>query len=155
MQRVANKKGLNVIIDFAHTPNGLQKALTALKQSLPANKKLIAVYGAAGLRDYRKRPLMGNIGAELADLIVLTAEDPRTENVWSIIRQMKDGVTKNHNRVVSIADRRQAMEFALTTLAKKGDSVVIFGKGHEKSMSFGTTEQPWSDLGVAKEILAR
>lgn len=153
MQSIPNNLGLRLIVDFAHTPNGLLQALTALRESKTSSRQnLIAVYGAAGLRDFIKRPVMGKVGAELADLVVLTAEDPRTENLWSIIRQMKDGVVTGHHKVISIADRREAIEFAIKKLAKKGDIVAIFGKGHEQSMCYGTTEFPWSDIDVAKQL---
>jgi len=115
--------------------------------------KLIAVVGAAGLRDKEKRPLMGKIAVDNTNLVIFTAEDPRTEDVWSIIRQMKEQLTEGHNKIVSIADRREAIKFALTKVAKKGDVVGIFGKGPEKSMCYGKIEYPWSDRGVVEEIL--
>ncbi|MBP9819416.1 hypothetical protein KBC79_01620 [Candidatus Woesebacteria bacterium] len=156
MERINNKRGIDIVVDFAHTPQGLTAALTALRSQITekgSKAKLIAVYGAAGLRDFRKRPQMGYIGAELADSVVLTAEDPRTENVWSIINQMKSNLGKFHNKVISIADRKAAIEFALKELAKRGDTVAILGKGHEQSMCFGTTEYPWSDQQAVRDIL--
>ena len=153
MQEVENKKGIRVIVDFAHTPNGLESALSALKKEVPKGKKLIAVFGCAGLRDHQKRPMMGKIGVDIADLVVFTAEDPRTEDIWSIIRQMKEQLITGHDRIVSIADRKQAITFALTKLAQKGDIVALLGKGHEKSLCYGLIEYPWSDQVVAEEIL--
>ena len=156
MQEVANKKGIKIIIDFAHTPQGLEAALTSLRQMLQkSNKKgrLIVVHGSAGLRDPNKRPMMGKISTDLADLVVFTAEDPRTEDVWSIIRQMKEQLKTNHNKVVSIIDRQEAINFAIQKLAKKGDLVAILGKGPEKSMCYGTKELPWSDLEAVKNAL--
>jgi len=161
MQIIPNQKGLKIVVDFAHTPQGLRSALTALrlmmKKDARANKtaggRLIAVYGCAGLRDAAKRPIMGEIGVELADLLVFTAEDPRTEDVWSIIRQMKESLQSGHNKISSIPDRQEAINFAIQKLAKKGDTVAIFGKGPEKSMCYGTTEIPWSDEGAVKKAL--
>lgn len=153
---VVQAKPFKVVVDFAHTPQGLSAALTALRSQLKKQSKkgkLIAVFGAAGLRDRSKRPAMGKIGVELADFVVLTAEDPRTENVWSIIRQMKEQLTTGHDKIASIADRGEAISFALNKLAKPGDIVGIFGKGHEKSMCFGTTEHPWDDRQAARELL--
>lgn len=144
---------VKVIVDFAHTPNGLESALTAARSNLSGSAKLIAVFGCAGLRDIQKRPLMGEVGARLADLAVFTAEDPRTEDVWAIIRQMKAGVIQNHNHIISIPDRRKAIEYAIKTLARRGDTVIICGKGHERSMCFGTEETPWHDPTVVSEIL--
>ncbi len=157
MDFVANKRGCKTVIDFAHTPNGLEEALEALRKHMRTNQmtgKLIAVYGCAGLRDYAKRPLMGEIGVRLADLVVFTAEDPRTEDVWSIIRQMKEQLETGHNRIVSIADRAQAIEFAINNLAKRGDLVAFFGKGPEKSMAYGKVEYPWSEHEVVERALA-
>ncbi len=138
-----------VVVDFAHTPNALEKALKALRGQ--TKKRLIAVYGSAGLRDRAKRPLMGKAGSSVADLVVFTAEDPRTEDVNVIIRQMKEGIEKgNHRKVISIPDRKEAIFYALNQ-AKPGDIVGVFGKGHEQSMCFGTTEYPWSDHEAVRE----
>lgn len=147
-------KPVKIIVDFAHTPQGLEAVLTELKKQKPAGKKLIAVFGCAGLRDKNKRPLMGKIGSELADRAIFTAEDPRTEDIWSIIRQMKEGVISSHSNILSIPDRKAAITFAINNLAKPGDTVVVLGKGHEQSMCFGTTEYPWSDTAAIKEIVA-
>jgi UDP-N-acetylmuramoyl-L-alanyl-D-glutamate--2,6-diaminopimelate ligase len=142
MEQVPNKSGLKLIVDFAHTPNALEKALTTLQPEAP--HKLIAVFGCAGLRDRGKRPMMGDIGSRLADEVIFTAEDPRTENLWNIIDQMTAGVKENRGHVHKIPDRQQAINFAVK-LAKPGDTVVVCGKGHEQSMCFGKIELPWSD----------
>ncbi len=158
MQEVPTTTKFRVIVDFAHTPNALKEALNTLSQQLDRPRrsgKLIAVYGCAGLRDRQKRSMMGKVGVEMADLVVFTAEDPRTEDIWSIIRQMKENLTRGHQKIVSIPDRKEAIQFALTQLAQPGDIVGIFGKGHEKSMCYGTTEYPWSDVAVASEILSK
>lgn len=156
MQEVKTNKKFRVVVDFAHTPQAVEAALTALKSQLKSkSNRLIAVYGSAGLRDHQKRPTMGQVGAHLADLIVFTAEDPRSEDVWSIIRQLKENLSEELSKVMSVADRREAIEFALTELAKPGDIVAILGKGHEKSMCYGKTEYPWSDVGVVEETLAK
>lgn len=156
MQFVPTNKRFEVVVDFAHTPQGLEATLSALRDHMKKNKKkgrLIAVYGAAGLRDRSKRPIMGTIGVELADIVIFTAEDPRTENVWSIIRQMKENLQEGHDKIISIPDRGKAIAYAIKELAKTGDVVAILGKGHEKSMCFGTTEYPWSDQEAALESL--
>lgn len=156
MQHVGKVKNIQVIVDFAHTPNALESALISLRKKMKQEKskgRLIAVFGCAGLRDYQKRPMMGRVGAELADFAIFTAEDPRTEDVWSIIRQMKSDLGNNHTKVTTIADRKEAITYAIQKLAKSGDVVGIFGKGHEKSMSYGKVEYPWSDLTAAQEAL--
>lgn len=151
MEIVPLKKPFTLIVDFAHTPQGLESALQAIKKQYKQSR-IIAVVGCAGLRDFAKRPVMGEIAARLADLAIFTAEDPRTEDVWSIIRQMKEQLTENHNKVISIADRGEALTFAINELAKKDDVVVIFGKGHEKSMCYGTVEYLWNDKEAALAI---
>lgn len=156
MQEVPNKRGLKIIIDFAHTPQGLRSALTALqtiRRKEKLNGRIIAIYGCAGLRDAIKRPTMGEIGVELADICVFTAEDPRTEDIWSIIRQMKESLITGHNKIVSIPDRQEAISFAINKLAKKGDIVALFGKGPEQSMCYGTEELPWSEEAAVKKAL--
>lgn len=157
MQIIPNKKRITIVVDFAHTPQGLRSVLRSLKEQM--NKKgntgrLIAVFGCAGQRDTSKRPEMGRIGSELADLAVFTAEDPRDEDVWSIIRQMKEGLTKNHNKIVSIAERGEAIEYALNSLALPGDTIVVLGKGHEQSMCYSGVEYPWNDVTAINQILA-
>lgn len=153
MQSVSNSAGLNIVVDFAHTPQALEQALLTLRATKKRGSNLIAVFGAAGLRDPGKRPAMTKVAVELADLVVLTAEDPRTEDIWSIIRQMKEQLTTGHRKLVSIADRQQAIQFALQQLAKKGDTIGIFGKGHETSMCYGTVEYPWSDFTAVETVL--
>lgn len=150
MEKISIKRPFKVVVDFAHTPQGLEAALNALQSQLGKKGRLIAVFGCAGLRDFKKRPMMGKIATELADISIFTAEDPRTEDVWSIIRQMKEQLTTGHGKIISIADRQEAINFAINSIAKKDDIVGIFGKGHETSMCFGTTEYPWSDQEAVK-----
>ena len=155
-QLTGKQHPFQVVVDFAHTPQGLTEALTALRQTMKQEHltgRLIVIHGAAGLRDKAKRPLMGQISSKLADLVVLTAEDPRTENVWSIIRQMKEDLNNNYRKVISIADRQQAINFTLQKLAKKGDLVALLGKGPEQSMAYGHTEHPWDEVKAVQKAL--
>ncbi len=157
MEIIPNRRKLKIVVDFAHTPQALEGALTSLRKQMQKDKsngRLIAVFGCAGLRDRQKRPMMGKIAADLTDLAVFTAEDPRTESIWNIIREMKEQLTEGHNKIVSIADRRAAIDFAINTLAKRGDVIGIFGKGPEKSMCYGTVELPWSDREVVESCLS-
>lgn len=150
MESITNSRRLRLIVDFAHTPNALENALTSLKKS--TRGKLIAVYGSAGLRDRSKRPLMGQVGSVLADELILTAEDPRTEPVWTILDQMTSNVTINRGHIHKIPDRARAINFAVS-LAKPGDTVAVFGKGHEQSMCYGWQETPWSDKKAVIDAL--
>lgn len=156
MQEVAKVQGVRFVVDFAHTPAALEQALKATRLKLQTGKgRLILVFGCAGLRDHTKRPMMGDTAARLADLVVLTAEDPRTEDVWAIIAQIKSGVQKgSHAKIVSIPDRYEAISFAYRQLAKPGDTVLITGKGHEKSMAYGGVEYPWNDSDAVRRVIA-
>ena len=155
LEKIDYGQGFQVFIDFAHTPNALQNVLSYLKTILPPSGRLIAVFGSAGLRDRTKRPKMGETAARLADIIVLTAEDPRTEDVNQIINQIAEGSKSQKAKVHKIPDRQEAINFAVHKLAKKGDIVVITGKGHERSMCFGKIEYPWSDQQAVKQALKK
>jgi UDP-N-acetylmuramoyl-L-alanyl-D-glutamate--2,6-diaminopimelate ligase len=148
------------IVDFAHTPNALRRVLLAARQVVGTDSekgRLIAVFGSAGLRDRAKRRMMAETGAELADYVVLTAEDPRIESVKVILDEMAGGCRsrggvegKNFWRV---PDRREAIRFALT-LAQPGDVLLLLGKGHEQSMCFGAVEYPWDDRVALRAALS-
>lgn len=155
-QKIELGQDFMALLDFAHTPNALEVMLKNCRAQMPKEKKLAVVFGCAGLRDVGKRPQMGEIAGRLADYVVLTAEDPRTEDVNAIIDQIAAGCGKSgcqeqpldswaDQGYFRIPDREQAIEFTLTRLAQSGDWVVVTGKGHEKSMCYGTSERLWSD----------
>lgn len=151
LEKIKNNKGIKIFVDFAHTPDSLEAVLKYLKTI--TKNKLIAVFGCAGERDILKRPKMGKIASVFSDMIILTIEDPRSENVIDIINQIKSGVPKKFKNLHEIKDRREAIKFAIKN-AKAGDVVAIFGKGHEKTMNLdGLKEIPWSDQEVIKSIL--
>lgn len=135
-----------VIVDFAHTPNALEKAIQAARRMVKG--RVITVFGSAGKRDVEKRRMMAETAARLADLTVLTAEDPRTESLDEILDMMASGCRKwggvEGNTFWRVRDRGRAIYQALE-LAKQDDIVLICGKGHEQSMCFGTIEYPWDD----------
>lgn len=154
MEKVENSKGIKVIIDFAHTPNGIRSALETLRKE--TRGKLIAVFGSAGKRDVEKRQLMGEIVGKLADIAVVTAEDPRGE-LEEINQQIKVGLKKSggveNTSYFIINDRQQAIEFAVNS-AKRGDLIGIFGKGHETTLNIdGKIEVPWSEHKAAQKAL--
>lgn len=148
---IVAKKPFRVIVDFAHTPNALMKALRTVRKM--TRKRVIHVFGSAGLRDRAKRPMMGEASSTYADIIVLTEEDYRTEDVNSIMDQIAGGIAVDKT-VYRYPNRREALEFALRE-AKRGDIVIATGKGHEKSLCRGTTEYPWSDQAEIKKILKK
>lgn len=147
LEEIENTRGIHAFVDFAHTPNALSSVLTNLKSKLGPREKLIVVFGAAGLRDASKRPMMGKIASELADKIVLTSEDPRFEDASVIAKEIISGMPpKKRKEVIIELDRTKAIDYAVNTLAQNGDWVVTCGKGHEESMNLdGYTETPWSD----------
>jgi len=143
----------SIIIDFAHKPDALKKALKAIKQLKGKKGKIISVFGSAGLRDTQKRPIMGKIASQLSDVTVLTAEDPRTEDANKIINQIAAGFKKSRTKkLYKIPNRQQAINQAIA-IAKPGDYVCLFGKAHEKSMCFGTIEYPWSEHQAVQKAL--
>lgn len=143
------------IVDFAHTPNALRVALETARQM--TSGRVISVFGSAGLRDREKRRLMAETSAQLADISILTAEDPRTESLDDILAEMSAGAVSKGGRegetFYRVRDRGQAIQFALK-LARPGDLVIACGKGHEQSMCFGATEYPWDDRIALRAALS-
>lgn len=143
------------IVDFAHTPNALRRALETARGL--TDGRVIAVFGSAGLRDREKRHTMAAVSARLADLTVLTAEDPRTESLEAILEEMAEGARSEGGEegvtFWRVPDRGEAMRFA-TAQAWPGDLVIACGKGHEQSMCFGETEYPWDDRLALRAALA-
>jgi UDP-N-acetylmuramoyl-L-alanyl-D-glutamate--2,6-diaminopimelate ligase len=138
-----------VIVDFAHTPNAIDRALKTARAM--TKKRLIHVFGSAGLRDHSKRPLMGKASGTYADVIVLTEEDYRTENVETIMDEIASGIDPGP-QVYRFPNRQNAVDFAVK-LARPRDVVILTGKGHEKSLARGTHEYPWSDTEAVKKAV--
>ncbi|HSK89188.1 MAG TPA: UDP-N-acetylmuramoyl-L-alanyl-D-glutamate--2,6-diaminopimelate ligase [Anaerolineales bacterium] len=164
MERIDMGQNFTAIVDFAHTPNALKVALEAAKEMLFSREegrgdrgRVIAVFGSAGLRDKAKRRMMAEVSAELADLTVLTAEDPRSESLMEILEEMADGARSRGGREGEtfwrVPDRGEAIRFALS-LAREGDMVLSCGKGHEQSMCFGRREHPWDDRIAMRAALS-
>lgn len=143
------------VVDFAHTPNALEQALKSARKL--TDGKLIAIFGSAGLRDQAKRGMMAEISGQLADLTVLTAEDPRTESLDQILSDMADGISSQAGIEGStfwrVPDRGDAIRFALS-LAEPGDLVISCGKGHEQSMCFEEIEYAWDDRTAMRAALS-
>ena len=155
MEEVKNNIGIKIFVDFAHTPSGLENALKSLREQYK-DSKIIAVFGAAGSRDKLKRPIMGGISAKNADITILTDEDPRFEDSYKIIEEIEAGAVKqgaiDGRNFFKQSDRSKAIQYAIS-LAKKGDVVCVFGKGHESSMNYKGKEIPWSDYKEIEQII--
>ena len=161
MERMDRGQEFTAVIDFAHSPASLERALLTLRPlvgSAPDGTpgRLIAVFGSAGLRDRAKRKWMGQVSGRLADYTVITAEDPRTEDVHEICREIETGVREfvGSECYRILADRSEAIQAAVD-MARPGDIVAAFGKGHERSMCYGETEYPWSDQATMNAALDR
>jgi len=161
MERMDAGQEFTAIVDFAHSPASLERALNTLRPLVGVHDdgtpgRLIAVFGSAGLRDRAKRKWMGQISGRLADFTVVTAEDPRTEDVNEICAEIATGVREfvDATHFVIIPDRTEAIQYAVD-IAQRGDIVAAFGKGHERSMCYGETEYPWSDQDAMMAALTR
>ncbi len=169
MEKIDLGQNFTAIVDFAHTPNALKVTLEAGRaltsnpsprepgEEVRQNGRVISVFGSAGLRDKEKRRMMAETSIELADLSVLTAEDPRTESLDGILEEMAAGARSKGGREGEtfwrVADRGEAIKFAIRH-AKEGDVVLSCGKGHEQSMCFGKTEYLWDDRTAMRAALA-
>jgi len=142
------KNGATAIIDYAHTPDALQKALEVCRRL--TNAKLHVVFGCGGDRDRGKRPLMAEVAAQLADHVVVTDDNPRTEDPDQIISDIFNGLSAASAHVETIRDRREAIRQALLQ-THKDDIVLIAGKGHEKYQVIGTTKYPFDEVKIVKE----
>jgi UDP-N-acetylmuramoyl-L-alanyl-D-glutamate--2,6-diaminopimelate ligase len=171
LEKITNDRGMTVLVDYAHSPDALEKVLGAVR---PLTRgKLITVFGCGGDRDRGKRPLMGEIAGRLSDVILLTSDNPRTEEPAAILEEVEAGVKKTGLKKIDIpglrsrvrehgsergyvveADRRKAIGAAIA-IATGGDLILIAGKGHEDYQILGLKKIPFDDREVAREELGR
>lgn len=159
LEKVSNDRSLSIYIDFAHNPDSLKKVLRYLREK--TRGRLISVFGCAAERDTKKRPMMGRISVSLADISIFTSEDPRNENPEKIIDEIAEGARQKTvsgdagqiGTYYKIPDRGKAIWFAINKIASPGDTIVICGKGHEKSMNYAGIEYLWSDKLATKLAL--
>ncbi|HEY7771850.1 MAG TPA: UDP-N-acetylmuramoyl-L-alanyl-D-glutamate--2,6-diaminopimelate ligase [Marinagarivorans sp.] len=149
MQQLAPVGGVQVVVDFAHTPDGLEQALTALRAHTVG--RVWVVFGCGGNRDKQKRALMGAIAEDLAEELILTSDNPRNENPAAILADIASGCKK---AVRTIVDRKEAIEYSIEH-AMAGDCVLIAGKGHESFQIIKEQKIPFSDVAVANQALAQ
>ena len=151
MERVDLGQPFAVVVDYAHTAEALATVLGELRASTPG--RLVAVFGSAGERDLGKRPAMGRVAAELADIVVLTDEDPRDEDRLGILDDIAAGAratgARDGETLFLLPDRAEAIAFAVGA-ARPGDTVLCAGKGHESCILTGRERIPWDERGTAE-----
>jgi UDP-N-acetylmuramoyl-L-alanyl-D-glutamate--2,6-diaminopimelate ligase len=147
---------ITVVIDYAHTDDALKNLLETARPL--AQRRVITLFGCGGDRDRTKRPLMGAVASRLSDVVVITSDNPRSEDPSRIIDEIKRGVPAASDRddktTFAIVDRKEAIEFAIKT-AQPGDLVLLAGKGHEKSQSIGARDLPFDEADIARRALER
>ena len=155
MERIALGQAFTAIVDFAHTPNALQVAIETVRKM--TGKRVIVIFGSAGLRDKQKRRMMAEVAVQTADISILTAEDPRTESLEEILQEMAEGARSRggveEKTFFRIPDRGEAIRLGVR-IAQPGDTIMACGKGHEQSMGFGTIEYPWDDRTAMRAALS-
>ncbi len=155
-ENIKTDKEFNVICDYAHTPNGIEnilKSMVEYRQINDSKGQLKILFGCGGDRDKSKRPLMGEVASQYADFLIVTSDNPRTEDPNSIIKDILKGVPNNKKYIV-IPDRKEAIRYAVTT-AKKGDTIILAGKGHEQYQIFGDKKIYFDEVKLVKSILKR
>jgi UDP-N-acetylmuramoyl-L-alanyl-D-glutamate--2,6-diaminopimelate ligase len=157
---IKSKEGITGIVDYAHTPDALENVLKTIVEmkwnGQPAEKarRIICVFGCGGDRDTSKRPIMARIGYTMSDIVILTSDNPRTENPEAIIDDMKKGIeASSQTNMYVILDRRQAIQKACE-LAKKGDYILLAGKGHEKYQEIHGVKTDFDDMEELKKCFA-
>lgn len=145
--------GIIGIVDYAHTPDAVQNVLDTIKNIRKGTEQVITIIGCGGDRDKTKRPVMAQVACDGSDKVILTSDNPRTEDPATIIKEMETGVSPtNQRKTLSIADRREAIKTA-THLAKPGDIILLAGKGHEKYQEINGVRHPFDDKQVLTELL--
>ncbi|MEE4257450.1 MAG: UDP-N-acetylmuramoyl-L-alanyl-D-glutamate--2,6-diaminopimelate ligase [Bacteroidales bacterium] len=148
-------EGITAVVDYAHTPDALKNVLQTINATRSGNEELITVIGAGGDRDRSKRPLMGKIAAQLSNRVILTSDNPRTEDPEAIISDMKAGIEPiDMKKTLVITSRKEAISTACA-LAKPGDIILVAGKGHEKYQEVEGVKHPFDDKEILTEILIK
>ena len=141
------------IVDYAHTPDALKNVLQTISNIRTGNEKVITVVGCGGDRDKTKRPLMANIACKLSDKVILTSDNPRTENPTTILEEMQVGVEAlDYKKTLTIIDRKEAIKTA-SALAEENDIILVAGKGHENYQEINGERFPFDDLEILSETL--
>ncbi len=152
-QHFISNEGITAIIDYAHTPDALQNVLETINDIRTGNEQVITVVGCGGDRDKAKRPVMGRIASQLSTQVIFTSDNPRSENPQTILNEIEAGVDpQNFRKTLSVLDRAQAIKTA-TKLAKKGDIILIAGKGHETYQEVNGVRSHFDDYEKISQLL--
>jgi UDP-N-acetylmuramoyl-L-alanyl-D-glutamate--2,6-diaminopimelate ligase len=149
-EKINSKKGFTIVIDYAHTPDGIINILNTAREY--TSSRLVALFGCGGDRDKTKRPIMGRAAGSIADFCIVTSDNPRTEDPTEIIKDIIPGVVETKCPYIIIEDRRRAIQYAIEN-GKKGDVIVIAGKGHETYQILKDTTIPFDEREIVKDIL--
>ena len=147
---VDNKLGLTIMIDYAHTPESLEKILSAVK--IYTKGRVISVFGCGGDRDKNKRPMMGEVSGRVADYTIITSDNPRTENPEEIVKDIEEGIKKTNGKYECIVDRKEAIRKAIK-MANKRDMIVLAGKGHEQYQEINKERYPFDESEIVNNII--
>ena len=152
-QYIKTPNGITAVVDYAHTPDALKNVLKTIAEIRTGNEQVISIVGCGGDRDKTKRPEMARIAAEWSNRVVLTSDNPRSEDPETIINEMKEGLDPvMMKKTLAVSDRREAIKFACT-LANAGDIVLIAGKGHERYQEIAGVKHPFDDFQIVSETL--
>jgi len=150
IQSVPNDLGMQVLVDYAHSPDGLTNIISSVREV--TRGRVVTLFGCGGDRDKTKRPIMGRIAGKLSDFCIITSDNPRTEDPFAILAQTEVGVKEFTNDYIICENRRDAI-FAGVKMLQSGDTLIIAGKGHEDYQEIGKMKYPFSDYGTAVEAL--
>jgi UDP-N-acetylmuramoyl-L-alanyl-D-glutamate--2,6-diaminopimelate ligase len=146
------KRNITAIVDYAHTPDALEKVLQTIAHFQKGSERVITVVGCGGDRDKTKRPIMAEMACKLSDIVILTADNPRSEAPEAILKEMEVGISVTQKKkVLIIANREQAIRTACQ-LAQNGDIVLVAGKGHEKYQEIKGVKHAFDDKQIIKDI---
>src|SRR5690606_20825772 len=154
-QFVVSHTKVTAIVDYAHTPDALENVLKTINDIRTKNEQVITIVGCGGDRDRAKRPVMANIASTLSDRLILTSDNPRTEDPLDIIAEMEQGVeVQNQRKTIAISDRKQAIKLACQ-LARPNDIILIAGKGHETYQEINGVKHDFDAMETVKELLGQ
>ena len=154
-QYMTSKTGITAIVDYAHTPDALENVLKTIGSIRTRNEQVFTIVGCGGDRDKTKRPKMAGIACKLSDKVIITSDNPRTEEPQAIIDDMMTGVEGQHfKKTLSVTDRAQAIKTAVS-IAEKGDIILIAGKGHENYQEINGVKHHFDDMEIVNELFIK